>query len=282
MKGSNERNERRAKSKAKVKDAKQAVNGMKQRKCGFATLIAALATLTLLPLGSRCLAVGPDIEMVNVRGGCFQMGDAFSGGNPDERPVHEVCLNDFYIGKYAVTQAEWQAVMGNNPSKFTGDRRPVESVSWNDAQAFIAKLNRMTGRRYRLPTEAEWEYAARSGGKNEKWAGTSDPSQLSNYAWYSENSGQKTHAVGTKKPNGLGLFDMSGNVSEWVQDLYGEVWYEESPKDNPQGPRTGNARVLRGGSWAAGAWNLRDALRLWYDPAFWDDFLGFRLAASSR
>jgi formylglycine-generating enzyme required for sulfatase activity len=281
-KGSNERDESKAKSKAEMKDAKQPVNGMKQRNCGFATLIVALATLTLLPLGSRCLAAAPEIEMVNVRGGCFQMGDAFSGGNPDERPVHEVCLNDFYIGKYAVTQAEWQAVMGNNPSKFTGDRRPVESVSWNDAQAFIAKLNRMTGRRYRLPTEAEWEYAARSGGKNEKWAGTSDPSQLSNYAWYSENSGQKTHAVGTKKPNGLGLFDMSGNVSEWVQDLYGEVWYEESPKDNPQGPRTGNARVLRGGSWAAGAWNLRDALRLWYDPAFWDDFLGFRLAASSR
>jgi formylglycine-generating enzyme required for sulfatase activity len=211
------------------------------------------------------------------------MGDTFGDGRQDEKPVHEVCVSDFSIGKYEVTQAEWQAVMGSNPSKFTGDRRPVDTVSWNDAQAFITKLNQMTGRRYRLPTEAEWEYAARSGGKKEKWSGTSDLSQPGNYAWYHEDNGEKTCVVGTKRPNSLGLYDVGGNVWEWVQDFYGDVWYKESPRNNPQGPRTGKLKVLRGGSWGNGEGFLRATGRFAVEPTFRFAFSGgFCLAAPSR
>jgi formylglycine-generating enzyme required for sulfatase activity len=224
----------------------------------------------------------PDIEMVLVKGGCFQMGDTFGDGSNDEKPVHEVCVNDFYIGKYLVTQEQWQAVMGNNPSEFKGERRPVGEVSWDDAQQFIVKLNAQAGRNYRLPTEAEWEYAARSGGKREKWAGTSDENSLRKYAWYKENSGEKTHVVGTKKPNGLGIYDMSGNLWEWCQDWYGAVYYEESPKDNPQGPKTGTSRVLRGGSWCLDTWNMRAAKRYGDGPSYRNSGNCFRLAASSQ
>ncbi len=150
----------------------------------------------LLMTMKASLAAGPDIETVFVKGGCYQMGNTFDEGKPDEKPVHQVCVNDFYIGKYLVTQTQWTAVMSNNPSAFTGDRRPVDSVSWDDAQAFIAKLNSMTGKRYRLPTDAEWEYAARSGGKQEKWAGTNDPNQLGEYAWYFDNSEKKRMRLG--------------------------------------------------------------------------------------
>ena len=229
-----------------------------------------------------CLAQVPEIEMLLVKGGCFHKGDTFGDGSYDEKPVHEACLSDFYIGKYEVTQAQWQTVMGNNPSKFTGDRRPVEMVSWEDAQNFIAKLNQMTGKNYRLPTEAEWEYAARSGGRREKWAGTSDESQLGDYAWFQGNSGSRTHVVGTKKPNGLGLYDMSGNVLEWVEDRYDDVYYEESPKDNPRGARTGDSRVVRGGSWFGNARYVRASARSWGHPANRFYTLGFRLGHSAR
>jgi formylglycine-generating enzyme required for sulfatase activity len=159
----------------------------------------------------------------------------------------------------------------------------VDTVSWNDARAFITKLNQMTGRRYRLPTEAEWGYAPRSGGKKEKWSGTSDLSQLGNYAWYHENNGEKTCAVGTKRPNSLGLYDMGGNVWEWVQDFYGDVWYKESPGNNPQGPRTGTLKELRGGSWGNGEGFLRATGRFAVEPAFRFAFSGgFRFAAPSR
>jgi formylglycine-generating enzyme required for sulfatase activity len=220
----------------------------------------------------------PDIEIVYVKGGCYQMGDTFGDGEPNERPVHQVCVDDFYIGKYLVTQAQWQAVMETNLSKFTGARRPVEEVSWDDAQKFIAKLKQLTGRRYRLPTEAEWEYAARSGGKREKWAGTSDANQLGNYAWYHDNSGEKTHEVGQKRPNGLGLYDMSGNVWEWVQDRYGDLCYKESPGNNPQGPMTGFYRVLRGSSWYDTAAGIRATHRSYHGPSYRNNFIGFRLA----
>jgi formylglycine-generating enzyme required for sulfatase activity len=208
-------------------------------------------------------------EMVLVKGGTFQMGDTFGDGNSNERPVHKVCVGDFYIGKYPVTQKEWQEVMGGNPSYFKGDNLPVDSVSWNDTQKFIKKLNQLTGETYRLPTEAEWEYAARSGGKAEKWAGTNSESELKDYAWYGENSGSKTHPVGQKKPNGLGLYDMSGNVWEWVQDWYDEDYYKNSPKDNPKGPSSGQHRVLRGGSWLS------------FPSRMWSSFRG-RLGPSTR
>jgi formylglycine-generating enzyme required for sulfatase activity len=249
---------------------------------GFFLAMGMFAVAILFLQRAPCLAQAPEIEMVRVTGGCFQMGDTFGDGRDDEKPIHEVCVSDFYIGRYEVTQVQWQAVMGNNPSSFKGDRRPVDSVSWEDAEAFIAKLNRMTGRRYRLPTEAEWEYAARSGGRKEKWAGTSDKSQLGDYAWDGDNSGEETHVVGTKRPNELGLYDMSGNVREWVEDRYGDVWYEESPRDNPRGPQKGSARVLRGGSWRGDPWGARAAYRGWYDPAIRNNYFGFRLASSAR
>lgn len=223
------------------------------------------------------------MEFVLVKGGCYRMGNAFEGGYKDEKPVHPVCVGDFYLGEFPVTQGQWRAVMGNNPSQFRkGDAYPVENVSWNDVQAFIRKLNGMTGKKYRLPTEAEWEYAARSGGKNEKWSGTSAESALGEFAWYDRNSGNETHPVGLKKPNGLGLYDMSGNVWEWVNDWYKVDYYESSPRDNPQGPPAGDRKVLRGGGWISIAANVRAARRLAVSSTDRMNFFGFRLALPAR
>ena len=232
------------------------------------------------------------MEFVKVKGACYQMGDTFGDGNENERPVHEVCLEDFYIGKYDVTQGQWKTVMGNNPSCFQdcGDNCPVEEVSWNDAHDFIKKLNRRTGRNYRLPTEAEWEYAARSGGKHEKWSGTSSKAELVKYAWYSDSANwrNKSHPVGTKRPNGLGLYDMSGNVWQWVEDWYAGNYYGKSPRDNPvnyQGSRCHEAddapcgcRVLRGGGWGDPAVLARSSDRLGYTPDLRSCDIGFRLS----
>ncbi|MDP3259083.1 MAG: formylglycine-generating enzyme family protein [Thermodesulfovibrionales bacterium] len=217
------------------------------------------------------------MEFVSVKGGCYQMGDTFGDGGSDEKLVHEVYVDDFYIGKYEVTQGQWKAIMGNNPSYFNncGDNCPVERVSWNDVQDFINKLNSKSGKNYRLPTEAEWEYAARSGGKNEKYAGTSNESELGEYAWYSSNSGGKTHPVGQKKPNGLGIYDMSGNVFELVNDWYDSDYYKNSPKDNPKGPSSGQSRVLRGGSWG-------NSTRYQVPPPRFYVPNGFRLAFPAR
>lgn len=216
------------------------------------------------------------MEFVSVKGGCYQMGDTFGDGESDEKPVHEVCVDDFYIGKYEVTQGQWKAVMGNNPSylKDCGDNCPVETVSWNDIQEFINKLNNKTGKNYRLPTEAEWEYAARSGGKSEKYSGSND---VDSVAWYDKNSGSKTHPVGQKAANGLGIYDMSGNVWEWVNDWYDSGYYKNSPKNNPTGADSGSFRVLRGGSWGGDAWVTRSASR--HDDAPGSRFHvgGFRL-----
>ncbi len=146
-----------------------------------------------------------------------------------------------------MTQGQWKAIMGNNPSAFqNGDNYPVEQVNWDDAQEFIRELNQITGKKYRLPTEAEWEYAARSGGKKEKWAGTSNESELMKYAWYRRNARGKTHPVGRKRPNGLGLYDMSGNVYEWVQDTFSESAYRQHSRMNPV-VEGGVYCVLRGG-----------------------------------
>lgn len=206
------------------------------------------------------------------------MGDKFGDGHSNEKPVHTVCVSDFYLGKYEVTQGQWKKVMGANPSSFkSSDDYPVETVSWNDAQEFIRKLNQMSGKNYRLPTEAEWEYAARSGGKKERWARTSNKYELGEYAWGKANSGNQTHPVGQKKPNDLGFYDMSGNLYEWVNDWYNEDYYKNSPKNNPQGPDRGSERVLRGGGWGSGARNERAAFRSKHNPAYRANFTGFRL-----
>ena len=197
---------------------------------------------------------GINIDMVRVEAGTFTMGATPEMKNPDndEKPTHRVTLtNDYYIGKYEVTQALWQMVMGNNPSEFKGDNLPVETVSWYDCQEFISKLNRITGKMFRLPTEAEWEYAARGGNKSRGYQ-YSGSNNLSDVAWYGNNSGDETHAVGTKQPNELGIYDMSGNVDEWCQDWKGA--YSSSSQVNPTGANSGSSRVIRGGSWDASDW----------------------------
>ena len=223
------------------------------------------------------LAADFGIEMVFVEGGTFQMGATSEQGSDagaDEKPVHSVTLSDFYIGKYEVTQAQWKAVMGNNPSSLKGEDRPVENVSWNDIQEFIKKLNQLTGKRYRLPTEAEWEYAAR-GGKKSKGYKYSGRNTLAKVAWYDGNSGSKTHPVGQKRPNELRLYDMSGNVWEWCQDWYGA--YGSSAQTDPMGPASGSNRVLRGGSWRSSARSCRVADRDYFNPSYGSSNYGFRL-----
>jgi formylglycine-generating enzyme required for sulfatase activity len=218
------------------------------------------------------------MEFIFVKGGCYEMGDTFGDGLYKEKPVHEVCVSDFYLGKYEVTQGQWKKVMGSNPSILkSSDDHPVENVNWNDVQEFIRRLNQTSGKNYRLPAEAEWEYAARSGGKKEKWAGTSNESELGEYAWYTANSGSQTHPVGQKKPNGLGFYDMSGNVWEWVNDWYDENYYKTSPKNNPRGPDRGSERVLHGGSWRGSPGTVRAAFRFRGNPASRDEGIGFRL-----
>ena len=221
---------------------------------------------------------GISIDMVRVEAGTFTMGATPEMKNPYdwEKPTHRVTLtNDYYIGKYEVTQALWQAVMGNNPSSFKGDNLPVESVSWDDCQEFISKLNRITGKTFRLPTEAEWEYAARGGNKSRGYQ-YSGSNNLSDVAWYEDNCGKKTHAVGTKQPNELGIYDMSGNVWEWCQDWFGE--YSSSSQTNPTGANSGSGRVRRGGSW--GTWVCCSSSRGVLEPNDRYDFLGFRLVLS--
>lgn len=205
------------------------------------------------------------------------MGDTFGTGSENEKPVEQVCVTDFYIGKYEVTQRQWTDLMGNNPSNFKNcDTCPVENISWHDVQVFIERLARKTGENYRLPTEAEWEYAAR-GGKRERWAGISNEYELSAYAYYEKNSGGKIHPVGELKPNGFGLYDMSGNVREWVADWYDESYSGRISRDNPKGPFSGAFRVIRSGSWLDKASNTSVTSRTGYSPGGKDRSLGFRL-----
>ena len=223
---------------------------------------------------------GINIEMVKVEAGSFNMGATSEMQNPydSEKPVHRVTLtNNYYIGKYEVTQALWQAVMGSNPSNFKGDALPVEKVSWNDCQDFISKLNAMTGKKFRLPTEAEWEYAAR-GGKKSRGYQYSGSNTLGDVAWYYGNSGPKTHAVGTKQPNELGIYDMTGNVWEWCQDWFGS--YSSSPQTNPTGAASGSYHVYRGGCWIYSARNCRTSSRYYGTPGFRFYDLGLRLVLS--
>ena len=222
-------------------------------------------------------------NMVYVEGGTYMMGGTSEQGSDvgsEEEPVHQVTLSSFSIGKYEVTQEEWEFVMGGNPSKSKGAKYPVEQVSWNDCQEFIQKLNAITNKRFRLPTEAEWEYASRGGkrGKNLKYAGNN---RVNSVAWHggerSSNSGNKIHAVGAKQANELGLYDMSGNVWEWCQDWHGN--YGSDPQTNPVGPTSGLGRVIRGGSFNTHAYYCRVSCRYFRrDPLDRSSDLGLRLA----
>ena len=233
-------------------------------------------------------------KMIFVKGGTFNMGSNNIRGN--ESPIHSVTLSDFYIGETQVTQGLWEAVMGENPSFWrSGGDYSVDSVSWNGCQSFIKKLNEETGMDFRLPTEAEWEYAARSGGKEHKFSwtdeaqkgdslGTTESNRLKQFAWFTKNSKYNRHTVASKeiKPNELGIYDMSGNVWEWCHDLYERTYYSYSPKDNPQGPESGGEHVLRGGSYCSRV----GFCRVSYRGACWPDDIsnevGFRLALSPQ
>ena len=218
---------------------------------------------------------GVSFEMVRVEGGTFRMGatsEQEDEAESDEKPVHSVTLSSYYIGKTEVTQALWQAVMGSNPSCFEGSDLPVEDVSWNDCQEFIQKLNRLTGRNFRLPTEAEWEFACR-GGNNSRGYKYSGSNNLGSVAWYSCG---KTRPVGTKAPNELGIYDMSGNVWEWCSDCFAN--YSSGAQTNPTGPLRGLIRVHRGGGCFDYAGDCRSSYRYYNDPTFRNNNLGLRLA----
>ncbi|MDD7228822.1 MAG: formylglycine-generating enzyme family protein [Sodaliphilus sp.] len=217
------------------------------------------------------------IEMVRVEGGTFTMGataeqasDAFS----DELPTHKVTLSPFLIGKYEVSQTLWLAVMGENPSVNTGINLPVDNVTWNECQTFITKLNELTGKNFRLLTEAEWEYAARGGNKSKgyKYSGSNN---LGDVAWYIDNSNNTSHAMGTKAPNELGIYDMTGNVMEWVSDWKGS--YSSGAQTNPTGPDSGTYRVNRGGSYGNVERLSRITNRNSIDPNMSSKTMGLRL-----
>ena len=251
------------------------------------------------------LGKGTKLELVLIPAGEFLMGtpasDKDAGAN--ERPQHRVRITKpFYMGKYLVTQEQWEAVMGNNPSCSKGPKNPVEGVSWDDCQRFLDKLNKRQGNpagKFVLPTEAKWEYACRAGSKTRYCFGD-DASKLDEYAWYEKNPDDKTHPVGEKrviawtffewrtdlpthpvgekKPNAWGLYDMHGNVWEWCQDWYDGGYYAKSPTDDPTGPATGWFRVARGGGWDDPAGDCRSADRGWLWRGSRGDFLGFRVS----
>jgi formylglycine-generating enzyme required for sulfatase activity len=244
------------------------------------TEVKTMATNTTVPkLGPIFTEVVNDIifKMIAIESGTFLMGS--NDGDADERPVRNVTLNGFYMGQTEVNQSLWKAVMSSNPSDFKGDNLPVEQVSWDDVQIFLGKLNKRTGKNYRLPTEAEWEYAAGGGEKNRtKFAGTNNESNLGLYAWYDFNSNDKTHALGIKEPNQLGLYDMSGNVWEWCSDWYDKEYHANSSQYNPKGRSSDSRHVIRGGSWYGNPASCRVAYRGRDTSDSRSNGLGFRLA----
>ncbi len=248
----------------------------------------------------RTIVTAAGVEMVLIPGGTFTMGSG--RGDEDEKPVHTVRLNAFYMDKTEVTQREYEALMKANPSRWKGPELPVEQVDWRHAILYCNMRSRKEGFTpcydprtgacdfgadgYRLPTEAEWEYACRAGAETAYFFGD-DPRRLGAYAWYADNSGKQTHPAGTRKPNPWGLFDMLGNVAEWCNDFYAEDAYADSAPENPRGPRTGDERVLRGGGWKTGADRCRCAARSSETPRFADacfgsDAIGFRCVRPAR
>jgi formylglycine-generating enzyme required for sulfatase activity len=261
-------------------------------------ILLMLIFLSVLMHGSRAEAQPPKeltnslgMKLVLIPKGKFLMGSPDTATDRNKHELqHEVTISrDYYLGAYEVTQGQYEKVMGENPSYFQGAKvagdstnHPVEMVSWEEAVKFCRRLSllpeeKAAGRVYRLPTEAEWEYACRAGSKTAYSFGDADK-QLDNYAWCGINSDRKTHAVGQKKPNAWGLYDMHGNVWEWCQDWYGE--YAAEPTADPTGPSKGSDRVFRGGDWGSDAADCRSAFRDWFDPTLRGNYLGFRLALS--
>ncbi len=255
-----------------------------------------LLTLILAPYCLSYTDAVTGMEFVPVKGGCFEMGDTFGEGYFAEGPAHVVCLDDFRIGRHEVTKQQWKTVMGDSAQNAGGEENhPVGSVNYHDVQAFIEKLNQRTGKQYRLPTEAEWEYACRSGGKKERFAGLTNRDDLFLYANFCDASCQYNwmttdqddgyegpSPVGTYRPNGLGLYDMSGNVWEWVADWFDQNYYERSPTYNPGGPDSGSDRVIRGGCWLSGQFYPRCAYRLGIPASMREADIGFRLAVGGE
>ena len=243
------------------------------------TFVSYDSTYSTSKKGNRTFNVGGvEFTMIYVEGGTFMMGCDDADWFYSEKPVHQVTLSDYYIGQTEVTQKLWQAVMGNNPSAVKGGNLPVEQVSWDDCQEFIRKLNKITGENFCLPTEAQWEFAARGGKKSKgyKYSGSND---INSVAWYNENSDDKTHPVATKQANILGIYDMSGNVLEWCQDWYGK--YTSAAVTDPIGASSGSKRVHRGGGWCFAPSSCHYAYRFNDMPTVTADILGLRLACSS-
>lgn len=239
----------------------------------FLALSSSIALAAGLP---RWVEPVTGIDFVRVPGGDFTMG---SSGGDDERQPHLVRLRAFYVGRFEVTQAQWRAVMGENPAHFQGcDDCPVEQISWDDAQLFLRKASRMAGVPLRLPTEAEWEYAAGCGALHEPWPGTSDPEDLPAFIWYKGRFEGKTHPVGLKKPNAFSLHDLGGNVAEWCADWFDPEYYRRSAVDDPRGPDSGTRRCVRGGSFLSSSDEVRATRRWGSDPAARRRSIGLRVA----
>ncbi len=220
----------------------------------------------------------PPIKMVYVEGGCFDMGDFTGSGDEDERPVHKVCLSDYYIGEVEVTNGLWKSVMGFNFMEGADPKMPLTNISWNWVNRFIENLNNLVDGFYRLPTEAEWEYAARERGKNIRWSGTDNEDDIADYGWFAYNSDGKVHQGRQKRPNSLGIYDMTGNVWEWVEDNFDFDYYKNSVQEDPYGPDFSDWRTIRGGSVYDEAHKLRTTYRHGKETNLRSPLIGFRLA----
>ncbi len=265
----------------------------KDRKC-FGRLVKGMPVYAYMPGEKKAARSEPKagdtrtiggMEFVYIPAGSFMMGSSDGERNDEERPLHRVTLDGFWMGKYEVTQGQYREIMGINPSYFKKEgwfsnskRHPVENVTWRDAVDFCAKFAARHGIAVRLPTEAEWEYAARAGTNTRYYWGNEIDN---NYLWHWNNSEGTTHRVGEKRPNAFGLYDMTGNVWEWCSDWYGEQYYRESPEKNPKGPDSGQYRILRGGSWLGSGCSDSSAVRVSYLPDSWYGIIGFRVVVPS-
>lgn len=256
-------------------------------KCSLAACV--VLALTFLTLGVRAsdapgktlsldLGGGVKLEMVLIPAGKFMMGSDKGG----EKPAHEVTITKpFYMGKFTVTQAQYQQVIGSNPSKFKGAENPVDSISWEVAQKFCAKASEITKMTITLPTEAQWEYACRAGSKTAYYNGDTE-ADLEKAGWYSVNAKDTTHPCGKKEPNAWGLYDMHGNIWQWCMDWHDSTYYAKSPKEDPQGPESGATRVMRGGTYDTTAYGCRSAYRYSFEPARKFENMGFRVIAVTK